>query len=411
MKSQRGWNAEEIDKALADPSPATCESYLGGGEQERADLENRDLSINQGLPDVSVMAIEYRGSASGGMLLQWGMKNIAPGKYYQIEGILVGNHMVRAVLNPDPLGRRPYRATSIIKVPGSIWGIGLPEAMDDVQDIVNPCVRHMVNNLALASGPMVGMDVDAKDPAEDGVVVPWKVFQFHGKSATPGIDPITFFQPNSNVAMQLQVEDWAEGKADDRTGATRFMQGSGDVKGAGATYGGLSILENKADKGINQIIIDIDIDVIRKLIEHQYSWNMHTLDDEIYGDIKGDCRVVARGAVAQMLRAQEQMLQQEFMKATNNPVDQAIIGRRRRANLLRAVASGINLPQDDIVPPDEELESWTTESQAAALGIQSPPQPGMAPGVRALAVPQVSTPAQAPALNQPEAMESDGSAV
>ena len=70
--------------------------------------------------------------------------------------------------------------------------------------------------------------------------------------------------------------------------------------------------------------------------------------------MKGDAQVVPRGVLASLVREQVQQRRQEFLAATNNPVDLQIMGIEGRANVLREVAKGLDM-KDDIVPSDEEL--------------------------------------------------------
>ena len=43
--------------------------------------------------------------------------------------------IIKAVLNYDPLGEKPYCKTSFIKTPGSFWGKGIPEVIEDLQPL------------------------------------------------------------------------------------------------------------------------------------------------------------------------------------------------------------------------------------------------------------------------------------
>ena len=73
-------------------------------------------------------ALEFWGKVSGKMLLEWGMteEDIPdPAKEYDANVWVVGNYVIKAVLNYDPLGEKPYAKTSFIKCPGAFWGTGI----------------------------------------------------------------------------------------------------------------------------------------------------------------------------------------------------------------------------------------------------------------------------------------------
>jgi hypothetical protein len=79
-----------------------------------------------------IEGIEFWGPVSGHMLKEWGMEDVEDYKEYEVNVWLVGNHIVKAVHNMDPLKRRPYSKASWEAIPGAFWGLALPEMMRDV---------------------------------------------------------------------------------------------------------------------------------------------------------------------------------------------------------------------------------------------------------------------------------------
>lgn len=374
QKGRPGWNDAEIDAALQEESASSYTYYLSG-ESQRAALENRDTLRNGGQPDASALAVEYHGRAPGSMLIEWGTTSfqdregktqiVEPSDYYDVCAILFGRRVVHMRVNLDPLGRRPYYVTSVRKVPGTLWGRAIPELMRDVQDMINSTGRALANNLALASGPQVMIDLDSKDSQTTLELYPWKLWFYHSKNydGTNG-KPVDFYQPDNNAEQLLRVSDFYSNKADDRTGAPRFQQGNSDLGGAGQTLGGLTILANNSDRIRKHYVLNIDLDVTKPLIEAFYLWNLEYLDDEQYGDLKGDCRVSPRGALAQMVREMTNQARQAFLRDTANEYDMAIIGKRGRARVLRSIVDGLDIPADDVIPSDEELMAWSREGLA-----------------------------------------------
>ena len=276
--------------------------------------------------------------------------------FVPIHAILVGSHVVKAIKNPDPLGRRPYYVTSYERVANSLYGRSIPERMTDCQDGVNGCLRNLLNNLALASGPQVGVDIDALDAGTDVAIYPWKAWQYHGRKVEFSRQPLTFFQPQSNAEQLIGVADYFENKSDDRTLIPRYTHGSEAMGGAaGETASGLSMLLNAAAKGIKNVIAHVDKDVIQPAISSIYTWNLLYLPDDQWAEIKGDCRVVARGALAMLVREQLQARRQEFLDRTANDIDLQIIGVEGRATVLRSIAEDLGYPRDEVVPSKEDL--------------------------------------------------------
>lgn len=386
MKGEPGWKDDAIDAVTGMSKTQSVSTLQGGGvldDSEMARLENRDTTFNSGMADNSIEAIEFWGSVPGYTLQEWGMsdKDI-PDKlaFYEINAILIGDMVVRSVVNPDPLGRRPYYVTSYSKNKNSLWGVkSLPEKMIDVQQGVNGAQRTLMNNLAIASGPQVTADVSvisANQMADLHKLYPWKVWPFDGSKITgSGRDPVRFFQPQSNSTELIEVTKYFEDKADDRTLIPRYVAGDGTAGGAGATASGLSMLMTAAARGIKRVIRNIDLDVIRPAVERIYTWNMLTIQDDT---LKGDVQIVPKGTLAALVREQTQLRRQEFLNNTaSSPVAQQIMGLKGYANLLREIAKGLDMPVDKLVPSEEEIDAMVQNMQAQPQGQGQSQQSGV----------------------------------
>jgi hypothetical protein len=386
MKGEPGWKDDAIDAVTGMSKTQSVSTLQDGGvldDSEMARLENRDTTFNSGMADNSIEAIEFWGSVPGYTLQEWGMsdKDI-PDKlaFYEINAILIGDMVVRSVVNPDPLGRRPYYVTSYSKNKNSLWGVkSLPEKMIDVQQGVNGAQRTLMNNLAIASGPQVTADVSvisANQMADLHKLYPWKVWPFDGSKITgSGRDPVRFFQPQSNSTELIEVTKYFEDKADDRTLIPRYVAGDGTAGGAGATASGLSMLMTAAARGIKRVIRNIDLDVIRPSVERIYTWNMLTIQDDT---LKGDVQIVPKGTLAALVREQTQLRRQEFLNNTaSSPVAQQIMGLKGYANLLREIAKGLDMPVDKLVPSEEEIDAMVQNMQAQPQGQGQSQQSGV----------------------------------
>ena len=368
MRGVDGWNTVEIEAALAE-APTQLDPELEG-QTERAELEERESPTAANEDDATFQGVEFWGPIQGGMLMEWGMKGITdPNQFYEVCAILFGHHVVKAILNPDPLDRRPYFATSFYKLPGSLYGLSTPEKMRDVQTCVNATLRALINNLAIGSGPMVAGDIKAMPAGFDPTkMFPFKFWPYDGSKArkTTGQGPYTFFQPNIQADMLLRVAEYFSRKADDRTLIPRFAHGNEEMGGAGQTASGMSMLMNSAFRGIKQAILNVDLDIQHPAVERMFIWNMLHLPDEEYGSLKGDAKVMPRGITAMLMREQQQIRLQEFLNLTNNETDMLIIGVEGRATVLREVARLYDLPEDEIIPDKETLRARVISMQQQA---------------------------------------------
>ena len=288
---------------------------------------------------------------------------------YEINVMRIGSEIIFLEFNPDPLNRRPYSVSGWSAVPGSFWYRGVPERMADLQQICNAATRALVSNLGLASGPQVEIDTDRLPPGETiESIFPHKIWQTvtPRTSAAPAI---RFFQPNSNAQELISIYEKYAQLADDYTGIPAYAFGSDKVAGAGRTSSGLSMLMSNSAKGIKRVILDIDMRVMRTLVQRQFDWNMQFIDDP---SVKGDMQIVTTGTVALMAKEQMASRRMEFLNATNNETDLQLVGLENRAHLLRETGSTLEMEGDKVVKSAEEIRDLVRqqESQQAEQSAQ-----------------------------------------
>lgn len=309
--------------------------------------------------------LEYHGPILGKDLMTWGLDDPDvddPEKMYESCVWMCGPWVLKAQINYDPLEIRPYYKTSYEEIPGEFWGFGIPGILADVQGVVNAALRSLVNNMGMASGPQVAINIDRLPPDQDITnLTPWNIWQVQDSQfGTSSSKAIEFYQPESNVNDLLQVMEKFYQLADDFSLVPRYMAGSDKVGGAGRTASGLSMLMDAANKGLKGVVANIDTNVLSPLLTKLYNYNMLYNEDDT---IKGDAQVVASGAVSLMRMESMQLRRNEFLQVTANPYDMEIIGAEGRSEVLRSVADGLELNTDKIVPPEEELQQKMAKAQ------------------------------------------------
>lgn len=337
------------------------------GDSERRFLEGKPFRLP--INEQAMETLEFWGSISGAWLLEWGMedKSIVEDKEYEVNMWMTGNIVWRVILNPDPLGHRPYNIASWEEVPDSFWGIAMPEVMRDTQIMCNAAARSLANNMGVASGPQVEVTVDRLPDGEDITdVYPWKIWQVTTDRTGGGQPAVRFFQPNMNADVLMNVFQQFARQADEVTGIPNYVYGSSAVSGAGRTASGLSMLMDNASKGIKNAVANID-KIVSGIVQRLYLHNM-MYDDDVY--IKGDFRVVAKGAIGLIHKEALQMRRNEFLVATANPIDSQIVGPEGRAYLLRELARGLQMDTEKIVPNQDSMRQQTLQQQAQALAQQ-----------------------------------------
>lgn len=302
-----------------------------------------------GSANVTIDALEYSGPVQGRQLVEWGMpisEVSDPDEEYEACVWMIGRWVIKAQLNYDPLGRRNIFKTSYEEIPGSYWGFGLVDILADTQGVANAGLRAMVNNMAFGSGPQVGVNVDRLPPGEDLTKIhPLKIWQFNESQVGSNTKAIEFFQPETKSTELFGVIEKMYQLADDFSLIPRWMSsGSGGER----TASGMSMKMDAANKGLKGVVSNIDMKVVSPVIENTFNYNMIFNPDQ---SIKGDAKVVARGAVSLMQLETLQIRRNEFLVATNNPVDAQIVGLEGRAEVLRETAKGLQMDVNRVVPP------------------------------------------------------------
>lgn len=385
-----GYSKENIQAAI-DHYGETGLRYLENGDQARDNLEGKPNSRLYN--DNIIEALEFWGPVQGRMLQSWGLKgkDIDPYKDYEVNAWLIGSYCIKAVINPDPLGARPYEIASYAKIPASFWGVALPEIVRDVQVMCNAAARSLANNMGIASGPQVEVSVDRLADGEDlTAMYPWKIWQTTSDRTGGGQAGVRFFQPNMQAAELMQIYQTFARQADEVTGIPNYVYGSSAVSGAGRTASGLSMLMDNAAKGIKGAVASID-KVVQGVVNKLYVHNMMYNPDPY---IKGDFRIVAKGAMGLIAREQLQIRRNEFLTATANQMDMQIVGMEGRAYLLRELARGLQMDTDKIVPPPEmqkfraeqamAQQAMMQQALAAEAGQGQPAQQGQLPSPQTL---------------------------
>ena len=373
LKGLPDYRDDEIEKALIDYTNGHLEGWLWT-EAERNRLEQESMYLWTSPPGV-IDALNYWGSVPGWKLIGWGIRgweDLERDRDYEVNAVLIGKYVIYAVINPHPLGMRPYRKACYETIPGAFWGRSVPDLCETHQKMCNAIARALADNLGAASGPMMWVYSDRLADGEQTMeIIPWKIFQLksdpHASQANPGIG---FFQADDRSGPLMATYEQWEMRADDATGIPRYAYGNQDVHGAADTASGLSMLMNNAAKGLRRAISGIDMDVISPSIYETFVNEMLYNPDE---SIKGDCVVSPRGAAAILIKETAQQRRIQFLGLTaENQLLAQVVGPKGVAALARELASSMELPVDDIVPDDEELaKRQQQEAQAAQEQMQA----------------------------------------
>lgn len=377
LRGVEGYSVEAINSVLGQFGTSGLHEWLMIDTQKP--LAEGRLGVVPAFSADTIDALQFWGPVSGQMLLDWGMdpSRIAdPSREYEAEVWQIGPYILKAALNTDPAKRRPYAATGYERVPGAFWHNSLFDLVEDNCAMCNAAARALANNMGIASGPQVWVNVDRMPVGADITqLYPWKIHQTTSDPMGSTAPPLGFFQPNSNASELMAVFERFSILADEVSGIPRYMTGTEGTPGAGRTASGLSMMINNASKTLKGVLANIDIHVLTELLERQYYYNMRYVDDP---DLKGDVSVVARGALSMATKEAAQVRRNEFLAMTANPVDMQIVGLEGRAQVLREVVKGLDMDTDKVVPSESMVRVKAAVAARAQQmqQLQAPPQPG-----------------------------------
>lgn len=369
MIGEQGYDEKRIRLALQEYENGY--SLNLGYDQQRHDAEGNAQYLDS--PDKSIDVLEFHGTVKGKWLLDWGLKPEQvpdPDKEYDIEAMKIGRFVVRCVLNADPLGNRPYGVAYYDKPTAGFWGDGIPWIIRDLQAMVNGAARAIANNMGMASMPLTEIEMDRlAEGQEVKGIAPGMVVQTKSNiSGSPG--PAVRFTVVPIVAQALmETYKYFSALASQYSGIPSYEQGVSPSSGAAGTASGLSMLMNATTRQFKATVASVD-NITEGAVTRTYNYEMQYGTDP---SIKGDIKFKANGARAILVKEQMQMRRAEFLNQTNNPIDMQIVGPEGRAEVLRTIADGLDLP--DVVPDREALLAKVKQAALEAVGMGPPGLP------------------------------------
>lgn len=365
-----GYKAEAIRAVLLEDAANLRQP--AGPDVAEAQLTGRESpwTSNSGQMDM----LGFHGCIKGQLLLDWGVSAdeiSMPEKDYFCSAWLVGRYVIKAKVREVPTRRHAYHVASYDPMPGSIAGDGLCDTLSDVQDVCNAALRALVNNMSMASGPQVDVNLDRLAPGENpDEFYPWKRWQTtEAATVQAAAKPaINFYQPMSNAAEYLGIYEKFTMIADEISAIPRYMTGNERVGGAGRTASGLAMMISNSSKVLQNVARNIDENVVRPSLEMTHDVLM-LADEE--GVFTGDEFVRVLGVTVAAQKETERVRQLEFLQLTGNPIDLQIMGIEGRASVLRDLATTVGLDGERIIPSAEEIRARMMEQSPAAQQEQA----------------------------------------
>jgi hypothetical protein len=272
--------------------------------------------------------------------------------------------------------------------------VGVPRLIEKSQDAINAAARMIMDNAALASGPMfeVNSRLLSMNPGSDPTdIYGWKVV-LSDHDGHSGKRAFYIHVIPAVTDLFMLILDKFMYLADLESTQSRQAHG---VQGPGTTRTatGMSILNSNEQKKRNQTMLYIDDHYLEPLLEQMVSWNHRYNPKE---EIQVPVKVIARGSHALLAREiQSQRLLQAYQIFLGNP-------RLNQDEFLRDFFHTMGLPSERLVYSDEDMAAMgfppMTPMQLPPGASGTPPAGGAGMQRAALAnqANQGNMPAQAP---------------
>lgn len=299
-------------------------------------------------------------------------------KEYEANVWLLGDIVIKCVLNPTDKQSRPYHAYYLEKDDTSIWGVGIPSITRDPQQLFNSALRMAIDNAAISAGPQIEANQELLADGQDAEDMhPFKVWVRNGVGAEANFPALRVYEIPSHVNELMELANVFKTFADEAAAIPAYVHGENDPRGAAGTASGLSMLMGQSNIVLKDLAKNYDEGVTRPFIQAMYDWNMQWNDDDT---IKGDFEVDAQGSASLVMKEVRANTLMQFAAATLNPMDATLINR---ASLLRKIASNQDLG-NDIVKSDDQIKSDQQQQQAQQAAMmqaaqQAQGQPGQQP--------------------------------
>ena len=223
-----------------------------------------------------------------------------------INAWLLGPVVIKLEIDPMPGERRhPYYSFAMYKDRTSIFAEGVAAMLRDDQAMLNASTRAMLDNAAIASGPMFEANKSLLAPGEDATKMwPRRVFLREGTGQDAQYPALRPLNVNSHMSEYMNLIQVSERWANEHT-VPSYMEGQPTTSsGAQGTASGLSMLMGAANVDLKKLVRNFDTGITKPFITALYAWNMAYAQDD---EVKGDYEIKARGSsslVAKEIRAQ-----------------------------------------------------------------------------------------------------------
>lgn len=262
----------------------------------------------------------------------------------------------------------PYAVDTWEDDPSSIFGFGLPLLNKDQQRVAEGMWDVIVENAKISSGPQVVIDKSLIEPNKDGRydIEPWNVLLTKGFGVD--VNQAIQFKEIPNVQQPLtNVLEMAKSFADEEA-AIPLLAGGMEAPQMTSGATGMALIAKAGTSVLHEKAQQWDDNITGRVIQWMYDWNMQYGEAE---EAKGDFEVDVRSTTSYLRQHMEIInLEKLIAQSSQNPELQRIV---KLDGAARALVANMQLPSNNLVRNDEEVQQYDQEQQQKQQGQPQDP--------------------------------------
>lgn len=296
LASSPDYDAGEIMRAVT--------TYPNGRREAFVSLPvHQDGGLNgSAMSDLSPMtasgtydAVVHHGRVQGRLLEEFGVVVADPMRTYEAEIITIGECVIRAALNPDPSGRRPYYHAAFFPLANSVWGSSPATRLFDLQRAATSLFVSLLADAAFA-GIHIELDpsmLHADDKVEKTAIRPRQVRIVKQTGAGTRGRAYDLFNVQAQMATFSTEIEKLHATCFEVVGISRLSLGQQAGAGTiGRTAGGVAALLNQTSMPVKKAVTRIEAGLIEPVVQAFVDFELTWARD---GEFDGDVNVQARG--------------------------------------------------------------------------------------------------------------------
>lgn len=332
---------------------------------ENPDQNDRQLAMWVNCSATIDVLVHY-GYFSGRELKKYGITGLDDLAFYNAMVTVINTTTIQvAVFNNPNINLRPVYTASFYKTHDRIPSFSIPQRIRDIERCYLTVLRYMIMNTSSASGPIIEADYTrlSKYMTDEDIAkfIPNTVYLADGAIGTTN-PALRFYSVPSVMSEYMQVLEYFMAMVDRITNIPAALHGIAQGSGVNRTFRGAAMLQGNAVKSIQAAVGNIDQFVFAPLGQQLYNYNMMYSSDDT---VKGDCKVVAQGALGLMQQEIDRQNSYEILQLTASAGQQLA----QMPNGMAIMAWALNNVLKNMGVPKELLSN---PGQMSAGGMPGP---------------------------------------